>query len=481
MPVGSRIAVEGTVTAVPGRVLRAGVTFLQDGTGGIAVALPDGIDASADQTRRHHPAVGHAGRPVRQPGAAGDPTPADLRDPGSWRSAEPRDPHLRPGWPRRAKGSLARVTGVIEGVETGSSGSLAITLRDNGGEARVFVFGARGRDPRPVHDRRPPRRDRHRRSARVDLRCRRRLSPVAPRDPATSSSPPRPRRTRPGGDSRRRDPTRDGSRPGRACDARRRRSASGPRTRARRVTIQGTITAPAGLLDGEGRRVTIQDGSGAILLRYPDGARPPGGRHPGPGDRRGRHLVRRTPARGRGRAHRCSVGRTASPVVLRRAPGAADEWRLVRVTVRITDVARSGETWRAEASLGAGGSLPIVGVAGSHIPSTALAEGRNATITGIVKRAYPTASDQRFALVPAECRGHPAGSRPGHARARDRRPTHRRPPRTQPDTGRGWRRPTAPRRAVVDTTLDGLTGLAGRHVRVSGALRRVDRSAADHR
>jgi hypothetical protein len=29
---------------------------------------------------------------------------------------------------------------------------------------------------------------------------------------------------------------------------------------------------------------------------------------------------------------------------------------------------------------------------------------------------------------------------------------------------------------VVDTTLDSLTGLAGRHVRVSGALRRVDRS-----
>ena len=30
--------------------------------------------------------------------------------------------------------------------------------------------------------------------------------------------------------------------------------------------------------------------------------------------------------------------------------------------------------------------------------------------------------------------------------------------------------------AVLDTALDGLTGLVGRHVRVSGALRRVDRA-----
>ena len=89
-----------------------------------------------------------------------------------------------------------------------------------------------------------------------------------------------------------------------------------------------------------------------------------------------------------------------SPIVLHRAPVASDEWRLVRVTVRVTNVSRSGDTWRAEASMGAGGSLPISGLAASRIPSTALVEGRGATITGIVKRAYPTASDQRFSVVP---------------------------------------------------------------------------------
>ena len=89
-----------------------------------------------------------------------------------------------------------------------------------------------------------------------------------------------------------------------------------------------------------------------------------------------------------------------TPIVLHRAPVASDEWRLVRVTVRITNVSRSGDTWRAEASMGAGGSLPISGIAASRLPSTALVEGRGATITGIVKRAYPTASDQRFSVVP---------------------------------------------------------------------------------
>jgi hypothetical protein len=42
----------------------------------------------------------------------------------------------------------------------------------------------------------------------------------------------------------------------------------------------------------------------------------------------------------------------------------------------------------------------VSGVERSGIAADALVEGRAATIVGIVKRAYPTASDQRFALVP---------------------------------------------------------------------------------
>jgi hypothetical protein len=39
-------------------------------------------------------------------------------------------------------------------------------------------------------------------------------------------------------------------------------------------------------------------------------------------------------------------------------------------------------------------------MAGAGIPSTAIAAGRTATIVGIAKRPYPTATDRRFALLP---------------------------------------------------------------------------------
>ena len=39
---------------------------------------------------------------------------------------------------------------------------------------------------------------------------------------------------------------------------------------------------------------------------------------------------------------------------------------------------------------------------GSGIASTDLAVGRAATVIGIVKRPYPTATDRRFAIVPRQ-------------------------------------------------------------------------------
>jgi hypothetical protein len=92
--------------------------------------------------------------------------------------------------------------------------------------------------------------------------------------------------------------------------------------------------------------------------------------------------------------------RAVAPILLRRAPDASLEWRLVRVVVRITDVSRDGDAWKVEASLGAAGSLPIAGLASAAISSEDLDEGRMATITGIVRRAWPTASDQRWSVVP---------------------------------------------------------------------------------
>jgi hypothetical protein len=88
------------------------------------------------------------------------------------------------------------------------------------------------------------------------------------------------------------------------------------------------------------------------------------------------------------------------PVILRHPPTDAHEWRLVRVRVVVTDIERDGDTWRAEARLDSGETLPIVGLAGSEVDADGLEPGRSVRVTGIVRRAHPSASDQRFAVTP---------------------------------------------------------------------------------
>ncbi|HEY4228020.1 MAG TPA: hypothetical protein VGM49_06755, partial [Candidatus Limnocylindrales bacterium] len=56
--------------------------------------------------------------------------------------------------------------------------------------------------------------------------------------------------------------------------------------------------------------------------------------------------------------------------------------------------------WSAEIQLSNGTKVPVQGQAGAGIPSTALVVGRQVTVTGIVKRPYPTASDRRFSVLP---------------------------------------------------------------------------------
>jgi hypothetical protein len=84
---------------------------------------------------------------------------------------------------------------------------------------------------------------------------------------------------------------------------------------------------------------------------------------------------------------------------VRSAPGAAHEWRLVRLRGDVAEVHRNGDRWTAELVV-AGVRVPISGLAGAGIPSTALTAGRTATIVGIVRRPYPSATDRRFAVVP---------------------------------------------------------------------------------
>jgi hypothetical protein len=167
------------------------------------------------------------------------------------------------------------------------------------------------------------------------------------------------------------------------------------------VAIEGVVTAPAGLLDTDARRLTIQDASGAVLLRLIDGDVAPAvgegvrvrgtiGRYFGAPQFAASAALERLGQRGQ-----------PSPYRLTRAPVPASlEWRLVTAAGRLIHVRRFGGAWTAELELPGGDRLPLVGLARAGISPSLLADGRSATVTAIVRRPYPTAKDRRLALVP---------------------------------------------------------------------------------
>jgi hypothetical protein len=92
-------------------------------------------------------------------------------------------------------------------------------------------------------------------------------------------------------------------------------------------------------------------------------------------------------------------GAAPVPVVLRTEPGESHEWQLVRINGPVASVHKLGDRWRAEIRLG-GRQVVVVGQAGAGIAADTLEKDRMATVTGIVRRPYPTASDQRFTILP---------------------------------------------------------------------------------
>ncbi len=212
----------------------------------------------------------------------------------------------------------------------------------------------------------------------------------------------------------------------------------------KRVTIEGTVTVATTLLDATGRRTIVEDGTAAIELYL---ARADASIRPGVRVRASGVVGRAWGApRLRVDALRVVGRREPSVLDLRTAPGAATEWRLVRIRGTVADVHRSGDRWTAEL-VSDGLRIPVAGLPGGGIAASTVEEGRPATVTGIVKRPYPTATDQRFAVVPRSARDLALGpsstgaSRlPGHGRLAHR---HVRP-------GERWliRPPPLPRRPV---------------------------------
>jgi hypothetical protein len=363
---------------------------LQDDSGGLAVRLPSGYSAS-DLSRgtivtvRGELAAPYGNLELR-PGSA-----SDVLVLGSGGTPQPELLNSA-GIVEANEGRLGTIEATLLDVARYQSGALSMTVRDDTGNARVYAFAGIGIDHTTLSKGRRTRvtgivGQRASRSGAADgyrlwPRAAADLTLIA-EDPGAGATPDAPS-------------DQPSDQPSNTLPPRVKIKHAKP---GQRVTIVGSVTSKAGLIDTEGRRVTVQDRSGAILLRYPAGTKPAGvGRVVRATGEVGTwfgtlQLEAEAKPRQRGRSR-------VAPTTLRRPPAEPDEWRLASVNIRITDIERSGSTWRAEASLGTGESLPIVGLAGSGIDADVLEPGRAARIVGIVRRAHPSAADQRFAIAP---------------------------------------------------------------------------------
>ncbi len=459
LPIGSQPMVTGVVTVEPGRLLGERTMAIQDGSAGVFVRLPVGYPIAEVPRGRIVQVHGELSAPygnlemrplestdVVAIGSGGLPTPVPVTSHGIDETSE---------------GLLATGDGTVTLVERRTGGAFSITVRDDEGTAQVYVHAELGLDAASVQ------RGQHltvtgivgQRASGAGAADGYRLWPRDGEDIEVSVSEPPTGTPRP-------DPGPPSDKPprGRSPRGHIRDAAPGDS-----LTIVGTVTSAAGLIDSEGRRVTVEDGSGAILVRYPNGTLPA---RVGTVIRAygevgtwydGRQLEAEEAPR------RLRQG-SAVPTILHRPPEEGDEWQLVAVTVRVLDVERDGDSWRAETTLGAAGDLPIVGMAGSGTSADGLEAGRAARIIGIVKRAHPSASDQRFGIAP----------RSGH----DIELGQVTPGETADASGLGGDADqglaargggsASDGLAVPSATLDSLAGLADRLVRVGGRVERID-------
>ncbi|HET8786988.1 MAG TPA: hypothetical protein VFM38_15245, partial [Candidatus Limnocylindrales bacterium] len=450
LPVGTIVTVRGVVTAEPGRLGTPALFAIADASGGIVVKLPSGV-VPPPRGRAlvvTGPLADPYGQTEIRPAAAGVtaqgtealPAPIDLPASGPNETTEAR--LVRVTGTALAKPTKATSGDITLLVETSSgtqvrvmadasSGLTASSLVKGARYGLVGVAGQRATRKGALDGYRVWLRDRH------DITLLTAApTPSHPGSPTGSSAP-----------STALVPI-----------------ATALRTSDRDVAIEATVTAGADLLDSSGRRIVVQDASGAIevLLPKDSAALPVGAR------------VRATgkvgQAYGAPRLRAGSIERRGTAVVpaALRVQGqltTAHVWRLVAVTGRVDSVHKLGERWRAEIAVGSK-MIVVVGQPGARVPSTALAEGRIAEIVGIVRPAYPSASDKRASILPrssADIRqtGTVAGPSPT--------------PVSGPTTGAaGMSGPSASdgigASAVADADLVDLGDVVGQVVRVGGLV-----------
>jgi hypothetical protein len=409
--------VRGVVTVAAGWILGDSTIAIQDFSGGLFVRLPDasldgiipgrvlevnGVLASPYGNLELRPETD--GISVLEMGSP--PAPRELSVAEIDESTE---------------GLLAHISATVSSVQASSTGSVTVIVEDDTGEGRVFAHAplGLGRDDFEVGsrisvtglvgDRLSLYRLWPRNQADIEV-----LS-AGPTPSSTPTSTPSPTTTPTATPTPTHSSTPTPSATPTSSHTAVISIADAVRRMGQTVTVEGTVTTPMGLLDADGVRVAVQDQSAAVLVRLPSDATARIGQRLRISGQMGTYYG--APQLTSSSAN--AIGEASAPASnVGSAPLAAVlEWRLVTVTGRVEAVHRDGDAWRAELSM-SGGGVPIVGLSRSQIPSDALQEGRMATITGIVKRAYPTATDQRLAIVPRTVQDvrlgdGPADSTPG--------------------------------------------------------------------
>ena len=403
--IGTVVHVAGVVTIAPGGLGALNLVAIQDATGGIVVRLPAAQQVSVG-TRLD--VVGPLAAPYGQ---------QEVRPTGSgWRTvgteAVPAPRPLAGELDEESEGWLVEVEGTLSaGPTRGANGDTSSTLDVDGTPIAVRTDGSSG-----VGADQLTRGGRYRLVGVVGQRASGsgredgyRLWIRTPEDvtlveaaptPTPSASPtPKPtkspRASETAGSSPASSPTRatPTGRPAPALSTIGRAIAGGGTVR-----VEGVVTAGPGLLDSDGRTIVIQDRSAAVAIRLPADV---------PAPRVNDRLsvigeVGRAFGAPRIAAEAVAVlgrGTSPAPAILKTQPSAAIEWRLATVSGTVERVTRDGTAWKADLLAGTQ-RIVIAGIAGSGIASTALVAGARATISGIVRRPHPSASDRRFAVVP---------------------------------------------------------------------------------
>ena len=394
-PIGSRVSARGVVTAESGRIGTPALFAIGDATGGIVVKLPDGVAAPARGrfVEVRGTLVDPYGQLEIRPGLA-----TDLVIGGTGELPQAVD--LPPTGPdETTEGRLTRIAGlVVVRAAKATSGDISLTIETSDGtRVRIMADASSGVQ-----------------TSAFDLYARYRITGIAGQraskkgapdgyriwirdaddvvilagpppgsSPSTSPSPsPKPKSS----------PSPSTVTPATVS------VATALRTSDRDVAIDAVVTATAGLLDSSGRRIVVQDGTAAVEVLLPKDVHAPSV------GTRIRAIGRIGTAYGAPRLRAESFetkGSANAPAPLRINGPLTDAhtWRLVSIGGRVESVRKLGDRWRAEVVVGSA-TLVVTGQPGSGIPTTALVDGRTANIIGIVRPAYPSATDRRSAVLP---------------------------------------------------------------------------------